>query len=54
MKAIVTFRGREISHSEIGRKMLERLIADVGENGLVEFRPRMEGFSLHAVFAPKK
>ena len=54
VKAIVTFRGREISHSEIGRKMLERLIADVGENGLVEFRPRMEGFSLHAVFAPKK
>lgn len=54
VKAIVTFRGREISHAEIGRKLMDRLIEDVGENGLVEFRPRMEGFSLTAVFAPKK
>ena len=54
VKAIVTFRGREISHSEIGRRMLERLIQDVAEAGTVEFRPRMEGFALTAVFAPKK
>jgi translation initiation factor IF-3 len=54
VKAIVTFRGREISHSDIGRKMLERLIEDVAEAGTVEFRPRMEGFSIHAIFAPKK
>ncbi len=54
VKAIVTFRGREISHSELGRRLLERLIQDVGESGVVEFRPRMEGFSLHAIFAPKK
>jgi translation initiation factor IF-3 len=54
VKAIVTFRGREISHSDIGRRMLERLIEDVGEAGIVEFRPRMEGFSIHAIFAPKK
>ena len=54
VKAVVAFRGREISHSEIGRKLLERLIEDVGDNGVVEFRPRMEGFSLHAIFAPKK
>ena len=54
VKAIVTFRGREISHSEIGRKLLERLIEDVGEAGTVEFRPHMEGFSISAVFAPKK
>jgi translation initiation factor IF-3 len=54
VKAIVAFRGREISHSEIGRKLLDRLIEDVGEAGIVEFRPRMEGFALLAVFAPKK
>ncbi len=54
VKAIVAFRGREISHSEIGRKLLDRLIEDVGEAGLVEFRPRMEGFALLAIFAPKK
>ncbi len=54
VKAIVTFRGREISHSDIGRRIIERLIEDVSEVGSVEFRPRMEGFSLHAIFAPKK
>ena len=54
VKAVVEFRGREISHSEIGRKMLERLIEDVGEAGIVEFRPRMEGRFLLAIFAPKK
>ena len=54
VKAIVTFRGREISHAEIGRRLMERLVVDVGDNGVVEFRPHMEGFSLTAVFAPKK
>ena len=54
VKAIITFRGREISHSEIGRKIMERLIEDVAEAGAVEFRPRLEGFALLAVFAPKK
>ena len=54
VKAIITFRGREISHSEIGRRMMDRLIEDVAEAGLVEFRPRMEGFALLAVLAPKK
>lgn len=54
VKAIVTFRGREISHSEIGRRMIERLIGDVAEAGTVESQPRMEGFSLNAIFTPKK
>lgn len=54
VKAVVAFRGREISHSEIGRRMMARLIEDVAEAGMVEFHPRMEGFALTAVFAPKK
>jgi translation initiation factor IF-3 len=54
VKAVVKFRGREISHSEIGRRMMERLIQDVSDTGTVEFNPRMEGFDLTAVFSPKK
>src|SRR5581483_7034473 len=54
VKAIVAFRGREISHSELGKKLLDRLIEDVAESGVVEFRPRMEGFAVHAILAPKK
>ena len=54
VKAIVFFRGREISHSEIGRRLMKRLIEDVGEAGSVEFQPRLEGPYLLAIFAPKK
>jgi translation initiation factor IF-3 len=34
--------------------MLDRLIEDVAEAGTIEFRPKMEGVDLTAVFAPKK
>ncbi len=54
VKAVVKFRGREISHSEIGRRIMERLIQDLSDGGTVEFNPRMEGFDLTAVFTPKK
>ncbi len=54
VKAIVWFRGREISHSELGGKIFQRLIEDVGDAGMVEFRPRMEGRAMTTIFAPKK
>jgi len=37
-----------------GRQILERLIKDVENRGLVEFRPRQEGNTLHLILAPKK
>jgi translation initiation factor IF-3 len=54
VKAVVFFRGREISHSEIGRQLMKRLIEEVSEFGTVEFQPRLEGPYLLAIFAPKK
>ena len=36
------------------RPLLERLLNEVGERAVVEFRPRMEGNTLHAILAPKK
>ena len=54
VKAVVFFRGREISHSEFGRQLMKRLIEDVSEAGAVEFQPRLEGPYLLAIFAPKK
>jgi translation initiation factor IF-3 len=38
----------------LGRQVLERLIKDIEEKGIVEFRPRQEGNTLHAILAPKK
>jgi translation initiation factor IF-3 len=54
VKAVVWFRGREISHSELGTRLIQRLIKDVGGAGIVEFRPRMEGRAMTVIFAPKK
>jgi translation initiation factor IF-3 len=54
VKATIFFRGREMTHANLGRNILERLIKDIGDKGVVEFRPRMEGNTLHAILAPKK
>lgn len=54
VKATILFRGREITHSEIGRQILDRLIRDIAEVGQVENRARMEGNTLTAILAPKK
>jgi translation initiation factor IF-3 len=54
VKATIFFRGREMSRTNLGRQILERLIKDIGDNGIVEFRPRQEGNTLHAILAPKK
>jgi translation initiation factor IF-3 len=54
VKATVRFRGREITHKELGMQLLDRLEKDLAENGIVEFRPRQEGMQITVVFAPKK
>jgi translation initiation factor IF-3 len=54
VKASLRFRGREMAHQNLGRKVLERLISEVGEKGIVEFRPRMEGNTVHVILAPPR
>ena len=54
VKATIFFRGREMTRQGLGREILERLIKDVENKGLVEFRPRQEGNTLHLILAPKK
>jgi len=54
VKATIFFRGREMTRQGLGREILERLIKDVGEKGIVEFRPRQEGNTLHLILAPPK
>ncbi len=54
VKATVTFRGREMAHRSIGMQMIERLIQEVSEVGIVEARPRQEGPTLTAILAPNK
>ncbi len=54
VKATIMFKGRQMAHRELGWNMMQRLITEVGEFGLVEARPKQEGPNLTAVLAPKK
>jgi translation initiation factor IF-3 len=54
VKASLRFKGREMAHQNLGRKVLERLINEVGDKGVVEFRPRMEGNTVHVILAPPR
>ncbi len=54
VKASLRFRGRQMAHRDLGYAIINRLIQDVGEAGMVEFMPRMEGTILHAILAPAK
>jgi translation initiation factor IF-3 len=54
VKATVRFRGREITHKELGVQLLERLTHDLADCASVEFRPRLEGMQMMVIFAPKK
>ena len=54
VKATVRFRGREITHKELGVQLLDRLEKDLADNGAPEFRPRLEGMQITVIFSPKK
>ena len=43
VKAIIRFRGREMAHQQLGRKVLERLVEDIKELGKPEGFPNMQG-----------
>ncbi|MEL5849254.1 MAG: translation initiation factor IF-3 [Candidatus Igneacidithiobacillus chanchocoensis] len=53
-KITLRFRGREMSHPELGMELLSRVEADLQEMGVVEQRPRMEGRQMVMIIAPKK
>ena len=54
VKVNIRFRGREMSHQELGREMAARIEADLGEEIVVESRPRLEGRQMVMMVAPKK
>jgi translation initiation factor IF-3 len=54
VKATVHFRGREITHKELGISLLQRLETDLADAGVVEVRPKLEGMNMFIMLAPKK
>lgn len=53
VKASVRFRGREITHQEIGQKVLTRLAQECEEIATVERSPKLEGRSMIIILSPK-
>ena len=53
-KVTIMFRGREIAHSELGLKVLERIIVDIEEEGIVEQAPKLEGRNMIMILAPRQ
>ena len=52
-KVSVMFRGREIVHRDLGRKLLDRFIEDTKEIGEIESMPKMEGRNMTMVLTAK-
>jgi translation initiation factor IF-3 len=51
VKATIFFRGREMAHPEIGRRILERLIGELAEVAIAEAAPRQEGNQMHVILS---
>jgi translation initiation factor IF-3 len=52
-KVTVTFRGREMANQEMGRAVMNAVVAELADTGTIEYAPRMEGRSLIMIVAPK-
>ncbi|MFT0130637.1 translation initiation factor IF-3 [Candidatus Enterenecus avicola] len=53
VKASIRFKGRAITHKEIGQKVLDRLAEETADLATVEQKPKMDGRSMFLVLAPK-
>lgn len=52
-KVTVKFKGREAANLQLGRVMLDKVLAELGEKGIVEQPPRVEGKNMYMILAPK-
>ena len=53
-KITVVFRGREITHMNLGQNALDRFVEDLKDIAIIEVRPKMEGRNMFIIVAPKK
>ncbi len=53
VKVTVRFRGREMAHTELGRDVLDRILAELGEGYHVDRKPSMEGRFMSMIVGPQ-
>jgi len=54
VKAVVQFRGREIAHVDLGKKLLLRFAGDLAGVGQIDGQPKLEGRNAHVIISPSK
>ena len=54
VKVNIRFKGREMAHQELGLEMAKRIETDLGDEVVIEQRPRLEGRQMIMMVAPKK
>jgi len=54
VRATIAFRGREMTHRELGGNLLAKLRDDLADIADVEVTPKMEGYQMFVIFVPKK
>jgi translation initiation factor IF-3 len=54
VKVTIMFRGREMAHTELGRKILDRLVEDLADMAVVDAPPKQDGRNMIMVIAPTK
>ena len=54
VKVTIMFRGREMAHTELGRKILDRLVVDLADMAVVYSAPKQDGRNMIMVVAPTK
>ena len=54
VRAAIAFRGREMTHRELGAKILKKLTTELSDIAEVEVAPKMEGYQMFTIFVPKK
>ena len=54
VRAAIAFRGREMTHRELGAKILKKLTEELADIAEVEVAPKMEGYQMFTIFVPKK
>lgn len=54
VKATVMFRGREVTHAEIGERILKRLLDELDDIATVERSPKLEGYTMTMILSPNR
>ncbi len=52
-KITLVFRGREITHMDIGRAVIQRFAAELEDVAVIESQPRVDGRNMFMIVAPK-